>query len=492
MIRKLLGAIVSTILLATGLALVGSMAPVGAQNDELRPMIFVHGGLGSGQQFETQALRLTSNGYPPEYIELFEHNSLTWPGSDTSPEADAAREERWTRIDQLVADLQTATGVDQVDILGHSQGTGVVQGYLNSDPARAANIAHYVNLDGGSGGTVPAAVETLGVWSQNNPDGEIPGATNVHFTDQAHTEVVNSPETFAEIYEFLTGEAPQFPEVVREPADEIELSGRVQLFPENVGAPNRTLDIFAIDPETGARLSDTPEATFEISGDGEWGPFAANGDTFYEFAINLEEFEGEPGGTHHIYRQPFPRSDRWVHLLTSNPGGLADSFWERSDDRQNITVLRNKEWWGDQGDNGDTLEINGQNIVNEATSPRSNSTIGIFVYDSGIDGISDLTAPVAPFGVSFLTGVDLYIPSTDPLGTTGLVANPRVGDGPESICIPNWPADTDPSSVQFWNFHFTLDAEGHSAAGHPNPQCAPPPQVAEPAPAVVTPPVFTG
>ena len=43
---------------------------------EVLPLIFVHGGFGSGQQFESQALRLTSNGYPPEYLEMFEHNSL--------------------------------------------------------------------------------------------------------------------------------------------------------------------------------------------------------------------------------------------------------------------------------------------------------------------------------------------------------------------------------------------------------------------------------
>jgi triacylglycerol esterase/lipase EstA (alpha/beta hydrolase family) len=39
--------------------------PAGAENP-IRPMIFVHGGAGSAQQFESQALRFASNGYPPE------------------------------------------------------------------------------------------------------------------------------------------------------------------------------------------------------------------------------------------------------------------------------------------------------------------------------------------------------------------------------------------------------------------------------------------
>jgi pimeloyl-ACP methyl ester carboxylesterase len=485
-IRKVFGVTISVLVAAAGLALASQTSPVGAQDTELRPMIFVHGGLGSGNQFVTQALRFTSNGYPDNYIEMFEHNSLAWPDS---------QDEVWSRIDQLIDDVLADTGAEQVNLLGHSQGTGVLQGYLNSDPARAANVAQYVNLDGGSGGTVPTEVETLAIWGEGSPDREIPGATNIQFPDQGHTEVVNSPETFAAIYEFFTGEDPEFPEVVREPADEVELSGRVQLFPENVGAPNRTLEIYEVEPETGARLSDTPDATFSISGDGHWGPFDADGDAFYEFAVNLDEFEGEPGGTHHIYRQPFPRSNRWVHLLTSNPGGLADSFWERTDDRQNLVIIRDKEQWGDQGDAGDRLEINGQNVLNEATSPRANRTIGIFVYDDELDGVTDLSEPVLPFGVSFLTGVDVYIPgAVPPTGTTGIVTVPRLGDGPESICVPNWAADPDATSIHLWNFHFTLHPDGSPAEGHPNPECEPPPELPEApaAPPVVTQPVFTG
>ena len=39
------------------------------------PLIFVHGGAGSGAQFESQALRFTSNGYPSNYIRVLEYDS---------------------------------------------------------------------------------------------------------------------------------------------------------------------------------------------------------------------------------------------------------------------------------------------------------------------------------------------------------------------------------------------------------------------------------
>jgi pimeloyl-ACP methyl ester carboxylesterase len=490
MMRKMLGMAGAAGLLLAGLALAPSGA--GAQDDtDVPPMIFVHGGLGSGQQFEAQALRFASNGYPADHIELFEHDSLAWPGS---------QEEVWDRLDQLIADVLDATGADQVNLLGHSQGTGVVQGYLNSDPARAAEVAQYVNLDGGSGGTVPDEIETLAIWGEGSPDREIPGATNVQFADQAHTEVVNSSETFVEIYRFFTGEEPPFQHVVREPADEIVVSGRVQLFPQNVGATDATLGIHEIDPETGARIDDSPVAIFELSGDGSWGPFDADGDAFYEFAITRDT------GVHHVYPQRFVRSSRWVRILTSEPGGLADSFWEVGDDHTNLVILRNKEWWGDQGADGDSLEINGESILNEATSPRSNRTIGIFVHDDGTDGVSDLSEPVAPFGVNFLTGVDLHIPAADPPdGTVGVVATPRLGDGTESVCIPNWPSSTDRSSIQMSSYHLLLGPDGSPAAGHASPDCATPAErppteppgapsdrVAAPATPVSAQPSFTG
>jgi pimeloyl-ACP methyl ester carboxylesterase len=455
----LLAAVVAVLVAATAVA---GPSPASAQPaTSTPPMIFVHGFMGSGQQFESQALRFTSNGYPADHIDVLEHDSLSWPGT---PEH---QEEVWSRLDGQVADLLATTGADQVNLLGHSQGTGFVQGYLNSSSERADRVAQYVNLDGGAGGTVPASVETLAVWGEGDPARAIPGATNIQFPDQAHTEVVNSPETFAAIYEFFTGEEPEFVHVVRAPDDEVEVSGRALLFPQNEGAGNATLSIWAVDGRTGLRLGDTPEATYDMTGDGSWGPFAADPDTFYEFALDRPD-----SGTHHVFMPRFVRDDRWVRILTSEPGGLADSFWELGDDHQNIAILRNKEWWGDQGDASDVLEVAGQNVMTGAISPRANRTIGIFVHDDGVDGQSDLSAPVSPTGLPFLTGVDLFIPAGDPpTGTVAVTATPRRGDGAEGFCIPNYASTSHRSSVQFNSFHHLVNPDGTPAEGHADPEC---------------------
>lgn len=482
--RKLLGAFLAAVLLAAGAGLAAA-APAGAQtgDGELRPMIFVHGFLGSGQQFEAQALRFASNGYPEDLIEMFEHDSLSFPGSQV---------EVFARLDTLIADLQESSGAEQVNLLGHSQGTGLVQGYLNSNAERAADVAQYVNLDGSPGGTVPATVETLAIWGEGDPGRQIPGATNVQFAEQAHTEVVNSPETFATIYEFFTGEEPEVGEVVREPADEIEVSGRAIFFPQNTGATNVVLNIYEVDGETGLRLDDEPVATFEPTPNGDWGPFDADGDTYYEFALARDDL------THHIFMQRFVRSTRWARLLTSEPGGLADSFWEFSDDHENLVVFRNKEWWADQGEASDTLSVNGESILNAANSPRTNRTIGIFVHDFGLDRRSDLATPVSPTGLPFLTGVDLFIPAADPpTGTVAVEAEPRLGDGTEVVCVPNYSSTHNRVSVQLNSYHHLLDAEGAPAEGHAAPECGPapvPPVAPPPPPAVPIPgaPDFNG
>lgn len=460
-------------------------APAAA--DDSLPILFVHGFMGSGQQFESQALRFASNGYPAERIEAFEHDSLAWPGSQA---------EVWAGIDAKIDDLLARNGADQLVLVGHSQGTGVSQGYLNSDPARAARVAKYVNLDGGAGGSIPSTVEGLAVWGEGDPSRSLPGAHNVQFADQGHTEVVNSPETFAELYRFVTGAEPRFTEVVRQTGT-VSVAGRAVQFPQNAGATNATMRVERVDPATGAPLEGAdPVATVELSGDGSFGPLELEAGVSYAFAIS------RPGaGVHHVYPQPFVRSTNWFRVLTSEPGGLADSFWEPSAATQNVTVLRNEEWWGDQGAGSDALEVNGQGVLTAANSPRSNRTIGIFLHDAGSDGESGSVADPPPSGLPFLIGVDIVIPAADPAtGTTWIRSHPRNGDGPEGVCLPALSSATHRMSVQFNSYHRLVNPDGSAAEGHPDPQCAAAPDsgvdspdtVAQPARPVTARPTFTG
>lgn len=439
MSRKLLGAVGVVIAV-----LVGSLAGSGAadahgKRPAPRPVIFVHGGSGSGAQFDTQALRLMSNGYPADRIAVHEYDSTF--GTNTM-------EEVWAGLDELIAELLRETGADGVDLLGHSLGTTVSQGYLTSSPERAASVAHYVNIDGRTAAAPPGGVDTLAVWGEGDQTRQIIGAQNYYAPAQSHVQVATSAETFAEIYRFFTGHEPKTTDVVPQ-RGRIRLSGEANVFPQNQGADGFTLQIFEID-RRGRREHRRPDATFAIGADGAWGPFKAHAGERYEFALTRTD-----GSVHHLYFQPFLRSDHLVRLLTSRPGEGLDLLREPSDTSAGFGVIRYKEMWGDQGANNDTLEIDGVNVLNPATAPRTKRVNAMFVGDDNLDGVTDLSAPVQPwFSLPFISAVDLVVPATiPPDDTVRIEMVARAGDGDEEVVnIPNWATSQNIVTITFRDF----------------------------------------
>lgn len=418
----------------------------------IKPIVFVHGYAGSGAQFESQAMRFESNGYPANYISAYEYDSAAGL-SPQFPPADVL-----TGIDQQIATVLKDTGADKVDVVGHSLGTKVMQTYLRSSPERAAKVAHYVNIDGFEAADLPGGVPTLALWAERRPPGflpagEIVGATNVTIPNVTHVECATCAETFVEMYKFLTGQAPATDKIVAEPSGKIELAGRAVIFPQNQGVqePGATLQVWEVDGKTGARIGSQPQATYPIGGTGAWGPFNARTGVNYEFTVVREAL------TVHYYYQPFIRSDYLIRLNTEIPGKGLGSHMDTSDRNSNLEITRNKEFWGDQGADSDVLTVNGSNIVTPAICPLNKLVVVIFVCDNGADGKSDLSAPI-PFFFSvisfFMSGADLYIPAADPpTGTIPIVLTPRGGGGQTQVInVPNWVSLKDRIFVQFDDF----------------------------------------
>jgi hypothetical protein len=324
----------------------------------------------------------------------------------------------------------------------------VSHGYLTSSPERAASVAHYVNIDGRTAASPPGGVDTLAVWGEGDQTRQIVGAQNYYAPDQSHVQVATSAETFAEIYRFFTGHEPKTTDVVPQ-RGRIRLSGEANVFPQNQGAGGFTLQIFEID-RRGRREHRRPDATFAIGADGAWGPFRAHAGERYEFALTRTD-----GSVHHLYFQPFLRSDHLVRLLTSRPGEGLDLLREPSDTSAGFGVIRYKEMWGDQGANNDTLEIDGVNILNPATAPRTKRVNAMFVGDDNLDGVTDLSAPVQPwFSLPFISAVDLVVPATIPPDDTVRVEMvARAGDGDEEVVnIPNWATSENIVTITFRDF----------------------------------------
>src|SRR5918994_2282229 len=189
-------AVRSTVVALVGVAALVAAPAAGAKKDKkldpdkVTPLIFVHGGSGSGAQFESQQMRLTSNGFPQRYIHVLEY--------DTLASLDDTIDEVHAHLDALIERVKAQTGKPRVDVLGHSRGTTVMHEYLAS-PERAANVRRYVNIDGRTSDLPPGGVETLAIWAGvrtldpgEEPTREIGGAQNVTIPNPTPRQVATS------------------------------------------------------------------------------------------------------------------------------------------------------------------------------------------------------------------------------------------------------------------------------------------------------------
>lgn len=433
-------------------------APPPEPQADYRPLVFVHGQSGSAQQFESQAQRFTSNGYPPELLYAFEY--------DTSLEENPLED-----LDIFIDEVLAETGEDTVYAVGHSRGTSVWTTYLD-DPAFNGpdKVARYVNIDGRAPDTLPGGVPTIGIWgewnsagsgfnrnddmdSQIGPEPE----DNYHFPDKSHTEVATSPEAFGLMYEFLTGVAPQTTGIEPAGGDSLEVAGRAVIFPQNEGFAGASLAVWPVDSSTGQRTAEEPVFSAGIDDTGDFGPVDLEPGQHYEFALQRPPNDAAPeGSVHHFYPEPFQRDDYFFRLQSSRPGESIEAFLPAVDDATGMVVQRQREFWGDQGAGSDELFVDGVNVLLPEISPRavgegSGVNLAVFIFDHEVDKMSGLDkGEVFPFNaITFLTGLDLYIPATfDGSGTVNIVLVDRGGESRE-LNVPNWPSSSHRISVMF-------------------------------------------
>ena len=193
-------------------------------------------------------------------------------------------------------------------------------------------------------------------------------------------------------------------------------------------------------------MGNRPLISQAIDDSGDFGRVNVNGLKSYEFALTRTD-----GSVHHFYFEPFSRSDHFVRLNTSRPGEGLEVFVPRSEASSGFVVSRQREFWGDQGPDSDQLLVDGLNILNATTSPRAAVNLAVFGFDAGLDQTTDLTRVPFPFGfVSFITAVDVYIPS-DGVGLDSYpVTDITRGSGTATtVNVPTWPSTDDRVTVQF-------------------------------------------
>jgi Lipase C-terminal domain/AF_1763-like, C-terminal domain/alpha/beta hydrolase fold len=434
------------------------------------PIVFVHGGAGSGAQYASVARRFASNGYPPDRIATFEYDS-------SSPAAIGAAP---AQLDVLIDQLRAQYGVERVNLVGHSLGTFVSNNYLGV-ATRAAKIAHYVGVDGASNPTCGATdpgLECMGIF--RGATGDV-GGNNIYFNStQSHVEAATSPESFAAQYEFFIGQAPKTTLILPEPPGQVEIAGRAVDFPQNAGLDGGILRIWRVSSLTGRR-SWHPVATIAIGPSGDWGPVRVNGRKSYEFELHRADSPTEQN----IYYQPFIRDNYWIRLLSSAPTSGIVLNTTTGPNHAAAVVIRYREWWtthpsGDE----DTLEISTrsptrgdepavdalQNVISDGLAVGA-SPVGVHVHDYLADQVSSLS--LIPFFTTqpFQTGVDVYMPATNPPDGTITFANAPRGDTSriQVVNTANWASDDHRITVEFNDYVQDIDSWGDCKRVKPSP-----------------------
>uniref|UniRef100_UPI00272D9533 hypothetical protein n=1 Tax=Pseudomonas sp. TaxID=306 RepID=UPI00272D9533 len=210
--------------------------------------------------------------------------------------------------------------------------------------------------------------------------------------------------------------------------------------PANSGAEGTLLEITEIDPLTGSRLGDTPNHTQPIAADGHWGPFRINRGSAYEFVLRRPAVAN---ADHYFYREPYQQDSYQIRLNTSLPNAGVGALLTRGPNHSNLSISRDMELWGDQGERNDQLRVNGVNVITAETGPLLNRLSNIFLTDRGADGESNLAvADPTLHAIPFMSGLDMHIPGRAvPDRAIEVVLTSRRGGEAQRINVPNWSSD---------------------------------------------------
>ena len=410
----------------TTLEACGAIVDDAACDKTLRPFVFIHGTFGSATEVSNIAHLFGSNGYCQDRFVAIEYDSLV----ERNP-AD--------RLSELVDKVLADTGFDQVDLAGHSQGTGHACTYL-SDPARAAKVAHYINFSGVCAGS---GVPTLSISSQNDLRGgtihpTADNVTKVTHVNEDHVAIAGSRLSFIEVYKYLMGKEPQYTTIQCGP-EMITVDGKVVTFGDNVPRANSTVDVFEIDALAKPRERGTPVMTINADALGHINAKLKR-NVYYEFRVR------DADGTHlgYGYPPPFRRSNYLLRLLTpsTNPT-VAGQTTDKVVRGPNHAGLVFRYMAGAlRPDWGNSLKIDGVEVLSAENAPRNASRVGLFMYDADQNGQTSLGLV---FALSFVGATDVYVDTSTPRWMKIEWTNEE--NRSMVMKVPNWPSDESLASI---------------------------------------------
>jgi pimeloyl-ACP methyl ester carboxylesterase len=325
--------------------------------EDVSPIVFVHGDSDSAAVWQSTFWRFESNGYPREKLFAINFTNPQARSDDgvEQPDRSSTEDER-KQLEAFVDDVLARTGAAKVALVANSRGCNTTRKYLRHGGAAKASLAvlcggvnHGVfsfpamtgseyNGQGpfltalNSGDETSEGVKFLTLRSDGfdlyaQPDGAyigmagkptgitkdgpaLKGATNLELDHVDHRETAFSPRAFAEMYAFIVGRAPSRIAILTEA--QVTLNGMVTGVsgdtPTNKPVAGAKVQVYAVDPETGARKGEA--LLIRTTGDdGVWGPLTTDSWTALEFVVAAPDQL-----VTHIYRSLFPRSFGLLNL----------------------------------------------------------------------------------------------------------------------------------------------------------------------------------
>jgi pimeloyl-ACP methyl ester carboxylesterase len=367
----------------------------------LRPVVFVHGFLASGDTWANALHYFQQAGYCANRMYAFDWNSVGGNGKRND-----------SLLHQFIEQILTQTGASQVDLVGHSAGGGLGRNYLK-DSLHAKNIAHYVHIGSrkwtGAYAWFPNS-KCMNIFSSGdrvagNTAGAVEGAINLALEEQDHYQVATSDTSIKKMLQFFSGK--QTPSKSSPESRKVVLSGRAVILGDNLAMGDAAINIYAIQKKNGQRKKADQPILLKTDQSGAWGPVTLRAGIPYEMELI-------PAGANKriisyffprfdysnplVYLRGFPEDGRMTFLLGKIPAIETQSTLVVYSAAQAMVGGR------------DSVTVNGLPICSPTLTPASKTAITSFVFDDG-DAINSGKALKQFSNVPFIGGVDMVLPA---------------------------------------------------------------------------------
>lgn len=339
------------------------------KHDAQPPIIFLHGNGDSAAVWYPMAWHFESNGWPRERLFALDMPFPLARDDDRKPqEGRSSAEESKQKLATEVERVRKLTGAAKVVLIGLSTGGFYIRDYVRNGAA-AGTVSHAIlggapnhgvwatdylpgSIFNGTGLFLkalnsPQGPEALEVApgvpfmtlrsdrydKYAQPDGRwvgqpkmvtnvaydgpaLKGAENVVLPGRDHREIALSADAFVHMYHFISGKNPARRDIP--PESSLVLDGRITGFlgnsATNLPVIGASVEVYETSAQSGERIGAAVHAK-TAGADGQWGPFNARPDAYYEFVIRAEGY-----AITHIYRSPFPRSTNFLHMRPARLG----------------------------------------------------------------------------------------------------------------------------------------------------------------------------